>query len=92
MIKDGHPDRENHMALNRQLLSRFVDRMIFLTDMTMPGMTGDKLAEKMLKIRSGMPIIIATGYNDAFNPGIAAFKGIMGYLDKPFVQRISSAK
>ena len=60
---------------------------LIITDMTMPQMTGDKLAEKILGIRPGIPIILATGYSDAINPELAKAKGIKGYLSKPFVQR-----
>gem|GEM_PF-747926 len=60
---------------------------LIITDMTMPNLTGDKLAEKILKIRPGRPIILSTGYSDAINPEIAKTKGIMGYLNKPFVQK-----
>jgi signal transduction histidine kinase/DNA-binding response OmpR family regulator len=36
---------------------------IVITDMTMPQMTGDNLAEKMREIRHDIPIIICTGYS-----------------------------
>jgi signal transduction histidine kinase/DNA-binding response OmpR family regulator len=36
---------------------------IVITDMTMPQMTGDSLAEKMREIRHDIPIIICTGYS-----------------------------
>jgi CheY-like chemotaxis protein len=36
---------------------------LVITDMTMPGMTGDVLAGKMQGIRQDIPIILCTGYN-----------------------------
>jgi CheY-like chemotaxis protein len=36
---------------------------IVITDMTMPQMTGDSLAEKLREIRHDIPIIICTGYS-----------------------------
>ena len=33
---------------------------LVITDMTMPRMTGDRLAEEILKIRPDMPIILCT--------------------------------
>jgi CheY-like chemotaxis protein len=36
---------------------------IVITDMTMPQMTGDRLAEKLREIRHDIPIIICTGYS-----------------------------
>ncbi|RLB75906.1 MAG: hypothetical protein DRH24_18795 [Deltaproteobacteria bacterium] len=32
--------------------------------MTMPKMTGDQLVQEILKIRSDMPIILNTGFNE----------------------------
>jgi len=34
---------------------------LVITDMTMPNLTGDKLAQKLLQIRPGIPIILCTG-------------------------------
>ncbi len=36
---------------------------LVFTDMTMPGMTGDRLAKEIKKIRGGIPIILCSGYN-----------------------------
>jgi len=37
---------------------------LVITDMTMPKMTGDQLVQEILKIRSDMPIILNTGFNE----------------------------
>ena len=37
---------------------------LVITDMTMPKMTGDRLVQKILKIRPDMPIIISTGFHE----------------------------
>lgn len=37
---------------------------LVITDMTMPAMTGDKLAEKIRAVRSDIPVIICTGYSE----------------------------
>ena len=37
---------------------------LVITDMTMPNMTGEKLAEKLIQIRPDIPIIICTGYGE----------------------------
>ncbi|WP_051957789.1 ATP-binding response regulator [Desulfobacter vibrioformis] len=60
---------------------------LVITDMTMPDMTGDVLAGKILEIRPEIPIILATGYSEKINPERAEAKGIRGYLNKPFLQR-----
>ena len=36
---------------------------LVVTDMTMPNLTGDKLAVELMKIRPGIPIILCTGYS-----------------------------
>ncbi len=60
---------------------------LVITDMTMPDMTGDVLAGKILGIRPEIPIILATGYSEKINPERAEARGIRGYLNKPFLQR-----
>ena len=37
---------------------------LVITDMTMPGMTGDKLAMEMMKIRPDIPVIMCTGFSE----------------------------
>jgi response regulator RpfG family c-di-GMP phosphodiesterase len=51
--------------------------------MTMPHMTGDKLAMEMLKIRSDLPIILCTGYSDRISEESALEFGIRKYIEKP---------
>jgi CheY-like chemotaxis protein len=36
---------------------------LIITDMTMPNITGDKLAVKLMKIRPDIPVILFTGYS-----------------------------
>jgi signal transduction histidine kinase len=56
---------------------------LVITDMTMPKMTGDKLAGEMLKIRPNMPIILCTGYSQKMSSHRAREIGIRKYLKKP---------
>ena len=55
-----------------------------ITDMTMPGMTGDQLAAALLNIRPDLPIIACTGFSERINKQKAQEMGIRGLLDKPF--------
>ncbi len=55
-----------------------------ITDMTMPNLTGDKLARKILDIRPDMPIIICTGYSQYISEEAAAHLGIHSILMKPY--------
>ena len=41
---------------------------LVITDMTMPDMTGDILAKKLMKIRPNIPIILCTGFSAAALP------------------------
>jgi PAS domain S-box-containing protein len=56
---------------------------LVITDMTMPGMTGDILSREVIRIRSDIPIILCTGYNERINPERAKEIGISALLMKP---------
>ncbi|MFH2058227.1 MAG: PAS domain S-box protein [Pseudomonadota bacterium] len=56
---------------------------LVITDQTMPGLQGTDLAQKMMQIRPGIPIIMCTGYNRQISPEKAAQIGIRDFLVKP---------
>lgn len=56
---------------------------IIITDMTMPKMTGEKLAAEIQKIRSDIPIVLCTGYSSSINRENALSTGISDMLMKP---------
>ncbi|QTA81582.1 Two component system response regulator/histidine kinase, PAS domain-containing [Desulfonema limicola] len=56
---------------------------LVITDMTMPGITGDRLSEKFIKIRQNIPIIICTGYSEKLSEQQARKMGIKAFLMKP---------
>jgi PAS domain S-box-containing protein len=56
---------------------------LVITDMTMPDISGDRLAEKLLEIKKDIPIILCTGHNDRINQEIAASIGIKAFMMKP---------
>ena len=58
---------------------------LVITDMTMPNMTGDKLAKALLHIRPDIPIIICTGYSSLINKEKAENMGIRAYIMKPML-------
>ena len=58
---------------------------LVITDMTMPGITGDQLARAAMKIRPGMPVIICTGFSEKMGQAEAEAIGVKGYLMKPVV-------
>ena len=58
---------------------------LVLTDLTMPNMTGDKLASALLDIRPDVPILICTGFNDQLKDSQIHRLGIREVLFKPLV-------
>jgi len=56
---------------------------LVITDMTMPKMTGDKLAKKMIELRSDIPVIISTGYSSLIDEDKAKKIGIADFIMKP---------
>ena len=51
--------------------------------MTMPHMTGEKLAGEILRIRPGLPIILCTGFSEHVTEAKAKALGIREFLMKP---------
>ncbi len=56
---------------------------LIITDLTMPRLTGDRLAAEVLAIRPDIPVIITTGYTDVPDAGATAQNGIAAFLPKP---------
>ncbi len=61
---------------------------LIITDQTMPHMTGSELAEKMLQISPGMPIILCTGHSSVIDENAAKKIGIKSFLMKPVDKRM----
>ena len=59
---------------------------LILSDMTMPQMTGDQLADAIMNIRHDIPVVLCTGYSDQINQEQAGAKGIRALLFKPIVK------
>jgi len=60
---------------------------LVITDMTMPVLTGDKLARELVKIRPDLPVILCTGFGTTVMGQKACQAGVKAYLMKPFVLR-----
>jgi CheY-like chemotaxis protein len=56
---------------------------LVITDMTMPQMTGDRLARHVWEIRPDLPVILCTGYNEMISEDKANAMGIRKFLLKP---------
>ncbi len=60
---------------------------LVISDYTMPLMTGDSLAEEMMRIRPNIPIILCTGFTERFTEEEAKRMGIRAFLLKPLKMR-----
>ena len=60
---------------------------LVITDMTMPGMTGDRVAQNFLEIRQDIPIIICSGYSEHISQEKAKSIGIRKFVMKPLEMR-----
>jgi len=59
---------------------------LVMTDMAMPELTGDVLAEKILSINGDLPIILCTGYSERIDERKAAEIGIRELVLKPLTK------
>ncbi|MCE5274540.1 MAG: PAS domain S-box protein [Deltaproteobacteria bacterium] len=64
---------------------------LVITDMTMPGMTGDRLAQELMQLRHDIPIILCTGYSANISEERAKAMGIREYILKPLDLRTLDA-
>ena len=56
---------------------------VLVTDQTMPGMTGERLAQHVLELRPNFPVILCSGFSYTMNEKKAEAIGIHAYLNKP---------
>ncbi|MCP4576914.1 MAG: response regulator [Deltaproteobacteria bacterium] len=56
---------------------------LVVTDMAMPNLAGDRLAEELISIRQNIPIIVCTGFSERIDEETANRNGIKGFLLKP---------
>ena len=58
---------------------------LVITDMTMPKMTGKELAQRLIRIRPDIPIILCTGFSESISEEEARAMGIRAFIFKPMV-------
>jgi PAS domain S-box-containing protein len=63
-----------------------------ITDMSMPTMSGDKLAVELLKTRPDIPILLCTGFSETVTEEKAALLGIKGFVVKPITMNMLAQK
>lgn len=63
------------------------DFSLVITDQTMPSLSGEDLAGRMLAMRPDLPIIICTGYSEEMSAERARKMGVKGFLLKPVLKK-----
>ena len=61
---------------------------LVITDLTMPRMTGDKLARELIGIRPDIPVILCTGHSKQVSEEKAKSLGIRAFVMKPISNRV----
>jgi CheY-like chemotaxis protein len=56
---------------------------LVITDLTMPGLTGVAFAKRIWELRSGLPIILMTGYTEGMDDDSVRGMGFSALLRKP---------
>ena len=60
---------------------------LIITDQTMPGLTGVRLAKEALRMKPAMPVILCTGYSESINRDTVQAAGIRDLLMKPLARK-----
>jgi DNA-binding NarL/FixJ family response regulator len=55
-----------------------------ITDLSMPHLTGERLAAEIIKIRKDIPVVIATGFVGAADNEEIKKSGVRGVIAKPY--------
>jgi two-component system, cell cycle sensor histidine kinase and response regulator CckA len=58
---------------------------LVISDLTMPNMTGDKLAMELMRIRADIPVIVCTGYSERLVEEKIKEVGIRAFIMKPIL-------
>jgi CheY-like chemotaxis protein len=56
---------------------------LVVTDLTMPRLSGIDVARKVLALRPGLPVLLASGYNATWTPEKIRELGLGGLINKP---------
>jgi CheY-like chemotaxis protein len=71
-----------------ELFKAKADRFdLVITDMTMPQMTGEKLAIELMTIRPDIPVILSSGFSSKIDKSKAKLMGIRAFVSKPATKR-----
>jgi CheY-like chemotaxis protein len=74
-------DGQSGLDLFREMSGRVG---VVLLDMTMPGISGEETLRQLQLIRSGVPVLLTSGYNEVEAIHRFAGKGLAGFIQKPY--------
>ena len=66
------------------LLAERADIDLIVTDLTMPQMTGEQLAQRVEVERPGLPVVLMSGYSPTLLESASGVRGGHHFLQKPF--------
>jgi CheY-like chemotaxis protein len=58
--------------------------VLVLLDMTMPRMNGEEALREIRRVRTDVPVILTSGYNEIEATRRFTARGLAGFLEKPF--------
>ena len=61
---------------------------LVVTDLNMPGMAGDELAQELIRIRPDVPIILCSGFSERLVQKRARMVGIRKLIRKPLAMNV----
>lgn len=67
-----------------ELLAGRPDVDLVVTDLTMPKMTGEELAQRVEAERPGLPVVLMSGYSPSLVESASGVRGGHHFLQKPF--------
>ena len=67
-----------------RLLADRPDIDLIVTDLTMPQMTGEQLAQRVEVERPGLPVVLMSGYSPSLVESASGVRGGHHFLQKPF--------
>ena len=66
--------------------------VLVLLDMTMPKMSGEEVLVQLRQIRSDIPVILTSGYNEAEATNRFVGHDLAGFIQKPYQMTTLMAK
>ena len=60
---------------------------VVISDVGLPGLTGDQLALELRRIRPALPILLMTGFSETVTPETVDRLGVLAVLQKPMTGR-----